>query len=174
MAKHNQRNTLGSLADFQSAPKPPPKTADERIDRLERRLLQVETLLNDVTQQLDKPYRDQPHSNGKPQQARPQQAKPSTAPETPDAKRARQEKQAAIEKEAQAASAKRTAESLEKLQSLLANGDRITATELQAAGISQSQQKKIRKSAAYKESGIQLAPIGYIIPFSTPVFLGTS
>ena len=103
-----------------------------------------------MTQQLDKPYRDKPHSNGKPKQA-----KPSTAPETPDAKRAKQEKQAAIEKEAQAASAQRTAKGFQKLQSLLANGDRITATELQAAGINQSQQKKIRKSAAYKESGIQ-------------------
>ena len=150
MAKHNQQKTLGSLTDFQTAPQPAPETTDERLDRLERRLLQVETLLNDVTQQLDKPYRDQPHSNGKPKQA-----KPSTAPETPDAKRARQEKQAAIEKEAQAASAKRTAEGFQKLQSLLANGDRITSTELQAAGISQSLQKKIRKSAAYKESGIQ-------------------
>ena len=62
MAKHNQTKSLGSLTDFQSAPQPTPETADERIDRLERRLLQVETLLNDVTQQLDKPYRDQPHS----------------------------------------------------------------------------------------------------------------
>ena len=94
MAKHNQTKSLGSFTDFQSAPHPSLETADERIDRLDRRLLQVETLLNDVTQQLDKPYRDQPHSNGKPQQARPQQAKPSTAPETPDVKRARQEKQA--------------------------------------------------------------------------------
>ena len=48
MAKHNQRNTLGSLTDFQSAPQPTPETTDERIDRLERRILQVETLLNDV------------------------------------------------------------------------------------------------------------------------------
>ena len=78
MAKHNQRNTLGSLTDFQSAPQPTPETTDERFDRLEHRLLQVETLLNDVMQQLDKPYRDQPHSNGKPQQAKPKQAKPST------------------------------------------------------------------------------------------------
>ena len=32
----------------------------ERVDQLERRLTQAETLLNDVMQQLDKPYRDQP------------------------------------------------------------------------------------------------------------------
>ena len=87
MAKHNQRNTLGSLTDFQSAPQPTPETTDERFDRLEHRLLQVETLLNDVMQQLDKPYRDQPHSNGKPKQAKPKQAKPKQAkPSTPKAK----------------------------------------------------------------------------------------
>ena len=78
MAKHNQQRTLGTLTDFQTAPQPAPETTDERIDRLERRLLQVETLLNDIMQQLDKPYRDQPHSNGKTKQAKPKQAKPST------------------------------------------------------------------------------------------------
>ena len=67
MAKHNQRNTLGTLVDFQSAPQPLPETTDERIDRLERRLLQVETLLNDVMQVLDKPFQNKPASNGKPQ-----------------------------------------------------------------------------------------------------------
>ena len=64
MAKHNQSKTLGTLTDFQTAPPPAQETADERFVRLEHRLLQVETLLNDVMQQLDKPYRDQPHSNG--------------------------------------------------------------------------------------------------------------
>ena len=56
MAKHNQTKSLGPLTNFQSAPEPTPETTDERIDRLERRILQVETLLNDVMQQLDKPY----------------------------------------------------------------------------------------------------------------------
>ena len=78
MAKHNQQRTLGTLTDFQTAPQPAPETTDERFDRLERRLSQVETLLNDIMQQLDKPYRDQPHSNGKTKQAKPKQAKPST------------------------------------------------------------------------------------------------
>ena len=87
MAKHNQQKTLGTLADFQSAPQPTPETTDERFDRLERRLSQVETLLNDIMQQLDKPYRDQPHSNGKTKQAKPKQAKPKQAkPSTPKAK----------------------------------------------------------------------------------------
>ena len=70
MAKHNQRNTLGPLTNFQSAPEPTPETTDERIGRLERRILQVETLLNDVMQQLDKPYRETPQNNGKPKQAK--------------------------------------------------------------------------------------------------------
>ena len=87
MAKHNQQKTLGNLIDFQTAPQPAPETTDERFDRLEHRLSQVETLLNDVMQQLDKPYRDQPHSNGKPKQAKPKQAKPKQAkPSTPKAK----------------------------------------------------------------------------------------
>ena len=79
MAKHNQSKTLGTLTDFQTAPPPAQETADERFVRLEHRLSQVETLLNDVMQQLDKPYRDQPHSNGKPKQAKPKQAKPKQA-----------------------------------------------------------------------------------------------
>ena len=92
MAKHNQPKTIGNITDLQTAPHPIPETTDERIDRLEHRILQVETLLNDVMQQLDKPYRDQPHSNGKPKQAKPKQAKPKQAkpkqakPSTPKAK----------------------------------------------------------------------------------------
>ena len=94
MTKHNQSKSLGSLTDFQTAQPPTPETTDERFDRLERRLLQVETLLNDVTQQLDKPYRDQqdfnekPRSNGKPKQAKPKQANPKQAkPSKPKAKK---------------------------------------------------------------------------------------
>ena len=70
-----KQKAIGTLADLQTSPPPAPETTDERLDRLERRLLQVETLLNDVMQALDKPYRDQ-HVNGKPKQAKPQQAKP--------------------------------------------------------------------------------------------------
>ena len=92
MAKHNQQKTLGPLTDFQTAPQPVPETADARIDRLERRLLQVETLLNDVMQALDKPYRDQPrfngkpHSNGRPKQARPHSNRKPPVPSNPKAK----------------------------------------------------------------------------------------
>ena len=79
MAKHNQRNTLGSLTDFQSAPQPTPETTDERIDRLERRILQVETLLNDVMQVLDKPYQQNKHpQDGKPPATQKQNGKPPT------------------------------------------------------------------------------------------------
>ena len=72
MPKHNQTKSLGSLTDFQSAIPHTPEPTDERLDRLERRLIQVETLLNDVMQQLDRPFRDL-HSkqNGKPSQAKP-------------------------------------------------------------------------------------------------------
>ena len=86
---------------------------------------------------------------------KPKQVKPKTAPETPEAKQAKQEKIIALEKAQQAASAKLTAESLEKLLSLLATGDRINSDEVKAAGISKKQQQKMRKSDAYKESGIQ-------------------
>ena len=85
MAKHNQRNTLGTLVDFQSAPQPLPETTDERIDRLERRLLQVETLLNDVMQVLDKPFQNKPASNGKPQATQKRNGKPPV-PSKPKAK----------------------------------------------------------------------------------------
>ena len=80
-----QTKSLGGLADIQASPPPAPETTEERIDRLERRLTQAEVLLNDVMQQLDKPYRDQhvngkPHRSEKPQQAnpvKPQQANPA-------------------------------------------------------------------------------------------------
>ena len=164
MPKHNQTKSLGSLTDLQSAPQPIPETTDERIDRLEHRLIQVETLLNDVTQQLDKPYRNQQHGNGKPKQAKLKQAKPPTTPPTLTAeqikqaeqvKQEKQEKVIALEKAQQAAAAQRTARGFEKLQALLANSNRITAEELKAAGISTGKQGRIRKTKAFKESGIQ-------------------
>ena len=79
MPKHNQTKSLGTLTDFQSDIPHTPEPTDERIDRLERRLIQVETLLNDVMQQLDRPFRDL-HSkqNGKPSQAKPKPVKPSS------------------------------------------------------------------------------------------------
>ena len=70
-----QTKSLGGLADIQASPPPTPETTDQRVDQLERRLTQAETLLNDVMQQLDRPYRDQ-HLNGKPKQAKPKQANP--------------------------------------------------------------------------------------------------
>ena len=185
MPKHNQTKRLpGSLTDFQTAPQPILETPDERLDRLERRILQTETLLNDVMQQLDKPYRDQPqfngkpkqakqtqkpHSNGKPKQAKTKQAKskqakPPTTPPTrteeqvkqaEQAKQAKQEKDIALRKAQQDASAQRTAETFEKLQTLLASSDPINSEELKAVGITNNQQRKMRKTAAYKESGIQ-------------------
>ena len=83
MAKHNQRNTLGSLTNFQSAPEPTPETTDERIHRLERRILQVETLLNDVMHQLDKPHtQSKSKMNEKPkdtQKSKPPAPKPKKA-----------------------------------------------------------------------------------------------
>ena len=82
MTKHNQTKSLGPLTNFQSAPEPTPETTDERIHRLERRILQVETLLNDVMHQLDKPN-TQPKSkmNGKPkaQKSKPPAPKPKKA-----------------------------------------------------------------------------------------------
>ena len=96
MTKHNQTKSLGTLADFQSAPEPTPETTDPRVDQLERRLLQAETLLNDVMQQLDRPYRNQqlgngePHRNEKPKQVKqvkPKQVNPQLA--KPKAKKAK-------------------------------------------------------------------------------------
>ena len=70
MTKHNQTKSLGPLTNFQSAPEPKPETTEQRVDQLERRLTQAEVLLNDVMQQLDKPYRETPQNNGKPKQAK--------------------------------------------------------------------------------------------------------
>ena len=114
-----QTKSLGGLADLQASPPPAPETTDERFEQIERRLSQVEVLLSDVMQVLDKPYRDQqlgngkPHRSEKPQQAnpvKPKQAKlkqvkpqqtnpkrvnppplpPATEPETPDEKQAKE------------------------------------------------------------------------------------
>ena len=267
-----QTKSLGGLADLQASPPPTPETTEERIDQLERRLTQAETLLNDVMQQLDRPYRDQ-HLNGKPKQAKPKQANPvkpkqvkpqlakpkrvnppplppateaqtqahaeaaitflsqdpeklwhgaklrtavkdhcatsnqkailamkllrrtgylvivkdvevcgetldgaykfipqPETPETPDekqakeaakrlaakqAKQARKEKNDALVIAQKATTAQLAAETLEKLLSILDNGDRITTKELIDMGISKNQQQRMRKSDAYKESGIQ-------------------
>ena len=82
MTKHNQSRSLGTLIDFQSAPHIDTETPDERIHRLERRILQVETLLNDVMHEIDKSY-IQPKSkkNGKPkaQKSKPPTPKPKKA-----------------------------------------------------------------------------------------------
>ena len=64
MGKHNQSRSLGSITDFQTTPDIQPDPADMRINQLERRIIQVESLLNNVMQQLDKPYRDQALTNG--------------------------------------------------------------------------------------------------------------
>ena len=267
-----QTKSLGGLADIQASPPPTPETTDQRVDRLERRLTQAETLLNDVMQQLDRPYRDQ-HLNGKPKQAKPKQANPvkpkqvkpqlakpkrvnppplppateeqtqahaeaaitflsqdpeklwhgaklrtavkdhcatsnqkailamkllrrtgylvivkdvevcgetldgaykfipqPETPETPDekqakeaakrlaakqAKQARKEKNDALVIAQKATTAQLAAETLEKLLSILDNGDRITTKELIDMGISKKQQQRMQKSDAYKESGIQ-------------------
>ena len=54
-----------------------------------------------------------------------------------------------------ATTAQLAAEALEKLLSILDNGDRITTKELIDMGISKKQQQRMQKSDAYKESGIQ-------------------
>ena len=99
----------------------------------------------------------------------PQPETPET-PETPDekqakeaakrlaakqAKQARKEKNDALVIAQKATTAQLAAETLEKLLSILDNGDRITTKELIDMGISKNQQQRMRKSDAYKESGIQ-------------------
>ena len=69
MPKHNQTARLGDLTDF--AASPPALDPDTRITVLERRVATLEGLLNDVMQQLDRPFREQPRTNGKPKQAKP-------------------------------------------------------------------------------------------------------
>ena len=63
--------SLGTMSDV-AAPAPPVLDSDTRIEALERRVATLEALLNDVMQQLDRPFRDQ-HSkqNGTPKQAKP-------------------------------------------------------------------------------------------------------
>ena len=86
-----KQKAIGTLADLQSA-QPVPETTDERVDNLEKRVAQLESILNDVMQQLDQPYKNQqtgnekPHSNGKPKQmkqTKPKQAKPKLAKPNP-------------------------------------------------------------------------------------------
>ena len=75
MPKHNQSATIGPITDFVSPPSPVPES--ERITALENRVSTLETLLNDVMHQLDKPN-TQPKSkmNGKPKDT--QKSKPLT------------------------------------------------------------------------------------------------
>ena len=262
----SKQKAIGTLADLQSA-QPVPETTDTRVDNLEKRVAQLESILNDVMQQLDRPYKDQqdfdgkPHSNEKqkqmkqanpvkPKQAKPKQVKPKQTkpkrvnppslppateaqtqahaeaiiaflnqepdrlwhgstlrtavkdhcatsnqkailamkllrrtghlvivknvevegekldgaykfipqpepPENPDEQLTIQQKTIALEKAQQAASTQRTARGFEKLQTLLANKSRITSEEVRDAGISGGKQDRIRKTKAFKESGIQ-------------------
>ena len=152
MPKHNQSARLGDLTDFAAVPDSDP---DARITALERRVATLESLLNDVMQQLDQPFRDQPQGNGKPKLKQEKPVKVSTDTPTAQEKRAIQKKQRALEQEQQAASAKATAQAFEKLQALLANGDRLTEKDLKAAGLSSHRLKKVQASQAYKESGIK-------------------
>ena len=71
------------------------------------------------------------------------------------AKQARKEKNDALVIAQQAESAKITTDAFEKLQSVLASSDRITPESLIEMGIGEKQQRRVRKSDAYKESGIQ-------------------
>ena len=77
MPKHNQSARLGDLTDFAAVP---PSDPDARTTALERRVTTLEALLNDVMQQLDRPFRDQ-HSkqNGTPKQAKPKRTPPKPA-----------------------------------------------------------------------------------------------
>lgn len=141
-----KQKSIGTLADIAAPPSETPPERETDIEALSRRVATLETLINDVMQQLDQPFRGETQrGNGKP--------KPKDTPvkrQTPAPA-----KKTAQEKEQQAASTEATATAFEKLQALLATSDRLTEKDLQAAGISANRLKKVRASQAYKESGIQ-------------------
>ena len=71
--------SIGTMSDV-AAPAPPVPDSDTRIEALEHRVATLENLINDVMQQLDRPFRDQ-HSkqDGTPKQAKPKRTPPKSA-----------------------------------------------------------------------------------------------
>ena len=63
MPKNRESKALGNLNDFVTMPEPV-FDAETEIEALKKRVLTLESLLNDVMQQLDKPFKDQ-SSKGK-------------------------------------------------------------------------------------------------------------
>ena len=159
MTKHNQTKSLGPLTNFQSAPEPKPETTDERIDRLERRLLQVETLLNDVMHQLDTPG-TQPKSkiNGRsPSQAKPKtvklkqvtpkQANPKMVkPATPEARATHDANNEAQKQEAEAEAQKCMPALIERLS----DGSSLTDIEIkESLGIGKKKWQRMKALADF-------------------------
>ena len=79
MPKNRESKALGSLNDFVATPELP-FDAETEIHALKQRVLTLESLLNDVMQQLDKPFRDQ-NLNG---QKQPHQKQPKPKASHPE------------------------------------------------------------------------------------------
>ena len=71
MSKHRQSKALGSVASFVSSdhPQETPLPPEARIDALEKRVATLETLLNDVMIQLDKPFKKRSTPKPKPKRS---------------------------------------------------------------------------------------------------------
>ena len=92
--------SIGTMSDV-AAPAPPVPDSDTRIEALEHRVATLENLINDVMQQLDRPFRDQ-HSkqDGTPKQAKPKRTPPKSAASPADQPPPISEEQKEADKEA--------------------------------------------------------------------------
>ena len=123
MTKHRQTKSLGSVASFASSENH--ETPQERIDALERRVDTLETLLNDVMLQLDKPFQERSTPQKKKEHNKP--APPAQKSETEPSPQAKTE----FHNEKQnRASELALAEALESLKALLRDGVKRTQSEI--------------------------------------------
>lgn len=128
MSKHRQNKSLGSVASFVSSDnaQETQETSEQRIIALERRVATLETLLNDVMIQLDKPFKKRSTPKPKPKKE-PKPTPPvlkSEIEQTPQAKTEFHNQKQKRASEAALASA------LESVKGLLSDGVKRTRAEI--------------------------------------------
>lgn len=164
MSKHKQSARLGDLSHFASGPNLEMSDTD-RIQTLERRVHQLELLLNDVMHQLDNPSRD--YSTGTPniaakthgqkrsgvpsQKSAPSQKKskpPVTPSESPSEKTER------LNAAAKAAAAEKLNAEVKRVEVYLADGEKRTAEEIiEACDLSKSAFYRVKRTIPLQTNG---------------------
>ena len=129
MGKHRQNKSLGSVTSFASSEnaQQTQQTPDERINALETRVATLETLLNDVMLQLDKPFKASPNLKKK------KRHKSATAPQPEKKSEIDPSPQAKTEfhnQKQKRASEAALAASLERLKTLFGDGVKRTESEI--------------------------------------------